>query len=575
MEDRRREQWVERARRWIEADPDSATRTELQGLVETGDIDALADRLDGELEFGTAGLRGVVGAGSLRMNRAVVIRATRGVADYLLDVACDARTLPVIVGYDARSSSRQFAEATAGVLTAAGIPVRYFEQPVPTPLVGYAVRQLGAAAGIVITASHNPATYNGYKVFGPDGVQIGPPMDVEVTERIRRVGAAADVRCDGGVLDGRSERANPVPVTLFDRYLADVDVYRSAASVREIVIVYTPLHGVGWWFVDAAFRRAGYPPLHVVPEQRDPDGEFPTAPFPNPEEPGVLDRAIALAGEVGADLLLANDPDADRLSICVPTPSRRWVQLSGNQVGLLLADFVLSRVARQPTPLVVSTIVSSPLLEVLAQAHGARCERTLTGFKWICRAGLALQAETAGRFVFGYEEAHGYAIPVVHDKDGISAALLFADLVADCKAAGRSVRERLDDLYREHGLWVSYPKTVVLSGGAGAAQIEVAMERLRSDPPAELGGLPVEGSLDYAVTAERPIWRGVANLVELQLRGGSRVFVRPSGTEPKLKVYTELRAPRGAGKDVREQETLALEDAAAVSNAVVEYVGLV
>ncbi len=564
-------------REWIDGDPDPDTRAELEQLVAQGATDQLAERMGGSLEFGTAGLRGLVGAGALRMNRAVVIRTTRGIADYLLDRVIDARSLPVIVGYDGRTSSRRFAEDVVGVLVAAGVHVRYFAAPVPTPLVAYAARQLGAALAIVVTASHNPPQYNGYKVFAGNAAQLGSPADREIARRITEVGPARSVPNAVSAMGGEDERAEPIPDSLFERYLAEVAAYRPGADlVRDLRIVYTPLHGVGGRYVAAAFERAGYPPLQIVPEQAEPDGAFPTVQFPNPEEPGALDLGIALAERADADLLLANDPDADRLSVCVPTPSGRWTPLTGNQVGLLLADFILSRAPQQPTPLVVSSIVSSPMLEAIAESHGARCERTLTGFKWICNAGMALEAAGGCRFVFGYEEALGYAIPVVRDKDGISAALLLADLAASCRAAGQSLRERLDGLYRRHGLWVSHPRTITRPGREGAAAIAAAMDQIRRSPPDRLGAHSLERAVDYREGAEdRAPWLPAANLVELVLDGGSRVFVRPSGTEPRLKIYTELRVDLSADAGVRAEEAAATEVAAQISQEVAEFVGLI
>ena len=568
---------AEKALRWIAQDPDPETQEELRKIVEAGDKDELASRMDRPLEFGTAGLRGVIGAGLARMNRAVVIRTTSGVADYLLDRVVDSRTLPVVVGYDARLHSRRFAEDVVGVLVAAGIHVRYFRDPVPTPLVAYCARQLGAMMAIVVTASHNPPEYNGYKVYSGNAIQLNSPADQDIAARIARAGSAKDVPRQPRATAGGSPLAEPISSEMFQRYLAEVDVYRPGLGLsRDLKVVYTPLHGVGGRYVTDAFARAGYPSLHVVAEQAEPDGNFPTVRFPNPEEPGTLDLAQALARQVDADLVIANDPDADRLSVCVPTPSGRWVQLTGNQVGLLLADFLLALAARRPTPLVISSVVSSPMLDSIAAVHGARVERTLTGFKWICSAGLTLERQGGCRFVFGYEEAHGYAIPVVRDKDGISAGLLFADLASSCRASGQTVRERLDELYRQHGLWVSHPVTVTCAGSEGRTRIAAAMEKLRRRPPECMADLAVQEVVDFAVGAEdRAPWLPATSLVELVLAGGSRVFVRPSGTEPKLKIYIEICVELLRKQVVCEREAQAHETAKRVSQEVAEYLGLI
>ena len=562
------------AQSWIEGDPDPVTRAELSQLLDSGNVSELGERLRGELEFGTAGLRGVVGAGPSRMNRAVVIRATRGLADYLLSRVTDARSLPVVLGYDGRVDSRRFAADAAGVLVAAGLPVRFFTTPVPTPIVAYAARQLAASAAIVITASHNPPEYNGYKVYGPNAVQIVPPVDAEIASRIAALGPANAIRIAEGTLDGAAPGCEPIPDSILDRYFADVAALRPATPAdRDVGIVYTPMHGVGGRFVERALAEAGYSRVHVVPEQAEPDGRFPTVRFPNPEEPGALDLALALARKHDADLILANDPDADRLAACVPTVSGRWTPLSGNQIGLLLADFLLENAAKTPRPLVVQSIVSSPMLADIAAAHGAHAEQTLTGFKWIGTAALELEARGGLRFVFGFEEALGYSAGhLVRDKDGISTAVLFTDLVAHCRASGLSVLDRMDALYRRHGLWVSLQKSVTAEGSEGLARIERAMKRVKTAPPAALGERRVSKAIDYASGAEhRPRWLPATSLVALELEGGGRVLVRPSGTEPKLKIYVDLRIAIAQNEIVRQREETALAEARVIADAAAAY----
>lgn len=567
---------VEAARAWIAQDPDPATRAELEALIASGDQQELRERMLAPLEFGTAGLRGVVGAGLSRMNRAVVIRATRGLADYVLARHPDARTLPVVVGYDGRLSSRQLAEDTVGVLVAAGIPVRFFDEPVPTPLVAYAARQLSATAAVVITASHNPPEYNGYKVYAANAAQIVPPVDVEISERIAAVTSAKDVPLEPGVMSGHA-RAERVPDSFFDRYLAEVDAIRPRVERdQKLCIVYTPMHGVGWRFVKQTFERAGYSNVHVVAEQAEPDGRFPTVHFPNPEEPGALDLATALATEKKADLILANDPDADRLAVCIPTATGRYRQLTGNQVGLLLADFLLEHALRAPRPMVGSSIVSSPMLGSIAERYGARFEQTLTGFKWIWNAALDLEAQEGVRFAFGYEEALGYSVGrIVRDKDGVSAALLLADLAAHEQTQGGGLGERLERLYRKHGLWVSVQKSITRPGSEGLAEIERAMQVLKDEPPAALGGKRVSRVTDFRSGAEsRPRWLPTTSLVALELEGGGRVLVRPSGTEPKLKIYVDLSVPLGEGERLSVKEEGATRDAQALASEIAAQVGL-
>jgi phosphomannomutase len=540
-----------RARAWIEGDPDPATRGELRGLIDAGNLEELVDRMAGNLVFGTAGMRGRVEAGSNRMNRAVVIRATRGLADVLLATCGGVPQAPVVVGFDARSSSRTFTADTIGVLAGAGIPVRYFPDPVPTPIVAFTARLLAAPAAVVVTASHNPASDNGYKVYGNDAAQIIPPLDREIAEAIHRVGPAAAVPRAKGAMGGGSPLATPAPSDILDRYWDEIASVRVGSDAdRSLRIVYTPLHGVGWAVVEEVLRRGGFEGVHPVPSQRDPHGRFPTAPFPNPEERGALDPALALAAELDADLVLANDPDVDRLAVAIPTEGG-WRRLTGDQIGVLLADHLLRHWSGPERPIVINTVVSSPMLRSLAEGYGARFEQTLTGFKWIAHAALGLEAAAAGRFCFGYEEALGYMVgSVVRDKDGISAALAFADLAALLRAEGRGVLDRLDDLYRRHGLWVSSHDTVARPGVVGLAELDSALDRLRSEPPTSLAGMVVSGVQDFREGAEtRPLWQPSASLVALQLADRGCVLIRPSGTEPKLKVYVHLRAEAGSHLD--------------------------
>jgi len=559
---------------WIDGDPDPVTRAELRSLLERGDEAALADRMRGTLAFGTAGIRGAVGAGSNRMNRAVVIRTTRGLADYL--AATRPGPGPVVVGFDGRLSSRAFAEDAVGVLAGAGLPVRYFREVAPTPLVAYAARVLGAIAAVVITASHNPSQDNGYKVYDANAAQIVPPVDASIAAAIDRAGPAAGVPRVEGALSGASELARPVEASLASRYVQEVLALRPAVPAdRSLRIVYTPMHGVGWALAERVLRPAGFADLQVVPEQAEPDGRFPTVAFPNPEEPGALDLAAALASRVGADLILANDPDADRLAVCLPRDGG-WVALTGNQVGQLLADFLLEHAGPGPTPLVVNSIVSSPMLASIAAAHGARYEATLTGFKWIANAALDLEAAEGTRFVFGYEEALGYTVgPVVRDKDGISAALLFAELVAHCRVRGETVFDRLYRLYRRYGLWVSVQRSVVRPGPQGAAEIAAAMDLLGRRRPERLGGAEVTGVTDFREGAERrPRWLAATPLVALELGPAGRALVRPSGTEPKLKIYVDRRAGLAEGEDPRRVEAAALGEAGQVAADLAAFLGL-
>jgi phosphomannomutase len=531
---------TQRAQEWVDGDPDPLTRAELSRVIAGGDADELAERMAGTLAFGTAGIRGVVEAGSNRMNRAMVIRTTAGLASYLL-----ARTEPserlVAIGRDARPSSPSFMEDTIGVLTAAGFEVRYFAEPTPTPLVAYAGLTLGACASIVITASHNPPKDNGYKVYAANGAQIVSPADIEIAEEIATIGPANSVpRSDDPLAD---PRAAAIDSEMFEAYLRDVAVWLpSVSGNRDIRIVYTAMHGVGGRFVTAALRRFGFKNVQPVARQYAPDGTFPTVSFPNPEEPGALDLAHELAAATDADLVIANDPDTDRLAISVPEPGGMWRPLTGNQIGSLLAEFLLETNSEGT---VINSVVSSPLLGVIAQRHGTTWAQTLTGFKWVCNAAFDLEAEGKGEMIMGYEEALGYSVgTIVRDKDGISAAVAFSMIAADSAAKGATVLDRLGDLYRTYGVWVSTQVSIRREGAAGIEEIAAAMDALRNDPPAELGEYAVVGVRDFDVNAEsRPRYLGATNLIELDLGKSGRVLARPSGTEPKLKVYVDLSGP--------------------------------
>ena len=529
-----------RTREWIEGDPDPTTRAELAGLLESGDLDVLSDRMAGTLTFGTAGIRGVVEGGSNRMNRATVIRTTAGLAAHLLERTSPGERL-VAIGRDARLSSQSFMEDAIGVLTAAGFEVRYFEDPTPTPLVAYSGLTLGACASIVITASHNPPRDNGYKVYASNGAQIISPADTEIASAIESVGPANAVPRAADPFGHTA--ASPIGPDMFEDYLREV-----AASLppvtgdRSIRIVYTAMHGVGGRFVTEALARFGFSNIHPVAKQFEPDGTFPTVAFPNPEEPGALDLAHELAEAIDADIVLANDPDTDRLAVSVPTPGGVWQALTGNQIGVLLAEFLL---AYGSDGTVINSIVSSPLLGEIARRHGATWAQTLTGFKWICNAAFDLADEGNGDLILGYEEALGYSVgTTVRDKDGISGAAAFAVLAASAAADGATVLDRLADLYRIYGIWTSTQVSIRRDGPQGSLEISSAMEALRSSPPGSLAGTSIAETTDFSLGAEsRPRYLGATNLIELDFGDEGRVLARPSGTEPKLKIYVDLSGP--------------------------------
>jgi len=534
---------------WIEDDPDAADQKELRALLERGVHDELADRFRGSLHFGTAGLRGALGAGPSRMNVATVRRASVGVAAYLKASTPRAARMSVVVGCDARHGSARFADETARVLTGSGLRVLRLPGQLPTPLLAYAVRHLGCAAGVMITASHNPREDNGYKVYAANGAQIVSPADEKISSASEKVERLSELPL--------GDAGEPVGEEIVDAYLADIIAALPAIGAHEIKVVYTPLHGVGRGVLLAAFGRAGFPPPHVVALQGDPDPDFPTVPKPNPEEPGALDLAITDAQTIGADLVVANDPDADRLAVAIPsaTDPGGWRVLSGDELGALLGDFLLSRTADRRRALVATSVVSSSLLHDIAHAAGAQYVETLTGFKWIMHD---TAARSDSRFVYGYEQALGYAVnAVVRDKDGISAALLVTGIAAHAKLQGRSIADRLDDLARRFGLHATDQFALELPGEAGQRRMARIMRALRASPPTELLGQPMT-EVDDVATGTRLAADGQQTELELPRadvliwRAGDRVrvVVRPSGTEPKLKVYLQVVLPVGDPADV-------------------------
>lgn len=560
---------------WIEGDPDPETRAEMQGLLDSENWDELSERMNGTLLFGTAGLRGAVEGGSNRMNRSVVIKATRAIAELLLSRHNGPPANPVALGFDARLSSEQFALDTIGVLTAAGIRVRYFPTCESTPVVAFAAGKFSAPMAIVVTASHNPPQDNGYKVYDSNGAQIVPPTDSEIADRIAATEPTALIPRDEVDLESGNALATPIGEDVFEEYLDAISLAVPDAEVDlAFTIVYTPMHGVGGRATVEALRRAGHYDVVPVPEQFEPDGKFPTVVFPNPEEPGALDLAMALGTDRGAAVILANDPDTDRLAVVVALDGG-WRKLTGNEIGILLGDYVLRHWSNELRAIVSNSIVSSPQLGDVAAGYGAHFEQTLTGFKWIANAAMDLEADGVGAFAFGFEEAIGYSVgQTVRDKDGISAAVAFADLVGECKQLEMTVLDRLDSISREHGLWVSVQRSVTRPGSEGAAEIASAMERIEATQPADIDGVGVTAVSDFSKGAEdRPRWLPASALVALHLEGGGRVLVRPSGTEPKIKIYVDLRTELGVDENGREVEAAATDRAYAIADAMVSWLG--
>lgn len=563
----------QRARRWIAGDPDPETATELQSLLDRRDPEAereLSERMAGPLAFGTAGLRGFIGAGEHRMNRAVIRRTSAGLARHLVDAVADAAERGVVIGYDGRHFSQEFAEETAAVLAGAGVAAHLFTEMVPTPLVAYAVTQLGAAGGVMITASHNPPRYNGYKVYWDNGAQIIPPHDRGIAGAIKEVGPARSVPVLAADRAKAKDLLRPVPDEIKAKYLDDVAALSLDDESRgNLRIAYTPMHGVGDPLAHQVLGRFGFTDVTSVPEQRDPDPDFPTVTFPNPEEEGALDLAFELARKIGADLVLANDPDADRLAVAIPRPDRpgEYRQLTGNEVGALIGEYLIRRSAGSvDRGLAIATIVSSPILGAIAADHGVMYREVLTGFKWIASVAQGLERDEGATFLFGFEEALGYMVGMtVPDKDGLSAAAVFAELTAAAAAEGRAIDDELERIARSHGLFASRQVSLVRRGLAGSSEISAMMNHLRRSPPAEIGGHAVKAVRDVLAGTRSgdgettPLDLPKSNVMVFELEHGLTVIARPSGTEPKLKLYFNLLAPIGRDEDFRESHQRASE----------------
>lgn len=534
---------MEQVTRWLEKDPDPRTREELQQLIDQQALTDLEDRFRQRLEFGTAGLRGKVGCGPNRMNRLVIQETASGLGQYLIQQVENAKTRGVVIGYDGRTDSKQFAHDTASALTALGIKVLLTHDVAATPIVAFGVKHFNAAAAVVVTASHNPPEYNGFKVYWQNGAQIIPPHDSGIAAQI----------------DLAATRAIPM-MTLSDaeqngllEWLQDdyYQTYRKTMNANPLLgnhtqpesisIAYTAMHGVGADMAETLLADAGFTKVYSVAAQRDPDGTFPTVNFPNPEETGAMDMVVALAKEHGAELACANDPDADRFAVAVRKADGDYQMLTGDQVGTLFGHYLLSQ-SDSATPLVGNTIVSSTLLDKVAQAHGAQYYQTLTGFKWLTN--VAMQKQTDEQpFLFAYEEALGYTVGnKVWDKDGLSALVAFAQLTAELKSQGKTIWDQLEALYRQHGMYLNAQRSIALDPKSPPVG-----DKLRANPPTMIAGSKVEVTQDlktqtkrFADGTEQRIDLPASDVLIYHLSCGARVIVRPSGTEPKLKCYYEV-----------------------------------
>ncbi|MDH3652759.1 MAG: phospho-sugar mutase [Myxococcales bacterium] len=515
---------VERAERWLADDPDPATRRELKQLLDRNDLDALHDRFDSSLAFRSAGFRGLLGAGPNRMNRVTVIRATAGLCAWLRQQLPNAAERGICVGFDGRRMSRELATDTAGVIAGAGFQVWMLDDEMPTPVLGFSVLETGAAAGVMITAGDSPSAYNGYKVFWGNGSQIISVHDEGIAQAIARISSASSVprpTRHEAIAQGRMQALTD----LVERYRERVsDLVGPPSEARRLSIAYTALHGVGDRLIRTILGAAGFSGLKSLASQAEPDGRFPTVDFPNPEDPAAMVQVLALARRINAELVLANDPDAGRLAVAAASDEGYEV-LSGDDLGCMLADDLLERTESQSKRLLISSIVSSPLLGKIAKAHGARWEQTLVGHSWINHRAIEIEAEGYS-YILGYDDALGYgAATFVRDKDGISAALLVADLAARCKARGSTLLDEREAMWRRYGLYVSRRISRAFEGGDADEKMAAAMTRYRDNPPWPIANLNLPKT----------------DLLVFEPEGGDRVILRATATAATLEYYLHVR----------------------------------
>ena len=524
---------------WCKKVTDPELCADLRAMGESGNEEAIEDAFYRNLEFGTAGLRGVLGAGTNRMNIHTVGQATQGVADYINSQKGEGEPGTVAICYDSRINSELFAHTAASVLAGNGIKSYVYPRLQPTPALSFATRYLGCAIGINVTASHNPAKYNGYKVYGPDGCQIASSIADAITEAISQVDMFDDVKTMPFAQAEEAGLANFIGEDVLDAFLDAVYEQHVEQEQSDLRVVYTPLNGTGLECVTRILKRIGVTDVHVVPEQEKPDGNFPTCPYPNPEIREALECGIALCEQVHPDLLLATDPDCDRVGTAVKDGDD-YQLLSGNEVGVLLLDFICRMRKANGTlpeaPVAVTTIVSTSLADAVAAKYGVQMRRVLTGFKYI--GGVIAELEQAGapeRFVFGFEESYGYLAGThARDKDAVVASMLICQMARYYRTQGKNLYQAMQDIYREFGFHHNRTLSYAFEGAAGAQAMASIMAGFRESQPAEIAGLKVLGFLDYQ--------QGVgglpsANVLQFDLEKGNKVIVRPSGTEPKVKVY--------------------------------------
>jgi phosphoglucomutase len=541
---------LSRAQDWLTVDFDEETRRQVKDMIDNNPQEVVESFYQ-DLEFGTGGLRGIMGVGTNRMNKYTVGMATQGLANYLKKIFPGQGTIKVAIAYDSRNNSPYFAQITADVFSANGIFVYLFSSLRPTPELSFTIRHLGCQSGIVITASHNPKEYNGYKAYWDDGSQLIPPHDKNVIVEVQKIKSPAEVKFSGNK-DLIKMIGEDIDRVYLDRVLKLRLSPEAIKKHHDIKIVYTPIHGTGGTLVPACLEKFGFRNIHVVAEQSNPDGNFPTVKSPNPEEPAALEMAIAQAEKIGADLVIATDPDADRIGIAVRNTAGNFILLNGNQTATLLTYYLLEKWQenKKLTGLeyIVKTIVTSEILKDIADKFKVECFDVLTGFKWI--ADVIRKNEGLKIFIGGGEESYGFMIgDFVRDKDAVSASALLAETAAWALSQGKTLYELLIDIYTEFGLYRESLISVVRKGKSGAEEIKKMMDDYRANPPAMINGSRVVLINDYLVPASKDILTGIispinqpkSNVLQFFLEDGSKISVRPSGTEPKIKFYFGVR----------------------------------
>lgn len=559
---------------WLEGNYDADTKAAIKKM-QAENPDELADAFYKNLEFGTGGLRGIMGIGTNRMNKYTVGMATQGYANYLKQ--CFGDDVSVAIGHDSRNNSRTFAEITANVFAANGIKVYLFEALRPTPELSFAIRYFKCKGGVVCTASHNPKEYNGYKAYWDDGAQMVPPHDKNVIKEVEKIASVDDVKWNGG-----EKNITIIGKEVDEAYLDMVQglsVYPEVCKAQhDLKIVYTPIHGTGIMLVPAALKRYGFDNVHIVEEQSKPDGNFPTVVYPNPEERETMRIGLQKAQELDADILLGTDPDADRVGIGIKNHKGEWVLMNGNQTALLAFNYMIeARKAKgiaKPNDMVIKTIVTTYMIDDIAKANGVACYNVLTGFKWI--SSMIRAKEGKEKYIIGGEESFGLMIgDQIRDKDSVSAVTILCEMAAYEKSKGRSLFEKLIDLYVQYGFYKESLVSITKKGMNGAAEIAAMMENDRKNPPKQINGIDVSELLDYELQVGKNLQTGEtwkidlpkSNVLQFNLVDGSKISARPSGTEPKIKYYFSVNTKLGRAADFDATEKLLDEKIAGIERS--------